>query len=107
MSGERRFGDSILKAVTWALRILLFLVVVSFAVGNQEPVTVRYFMGQTWQAPLVLVLLAAFVAGAALGLLALVPAVLRQRRRIARLSREAAARPRETPALPPERALLP
>ncbi len=105
MSEERGLGGGVLRVITWILRILLFLVVVSFAVGNQDLVTVRYFMDHTWQAPLVLVLFMAFAVGAALGLLAIVPTMLRQRRRIARLTREAAARQREPHPVPPERTL--
>jgi len=107
MSDGRGLGGSLVRLITWVLRILLFLVIVSFAVGNQDPVTVRYFMDHAWEAPLVLVLFLAFAAGAALGLLALVPAMLRQRRRVARLSREVTARQRDTHPVPAERAPLP
>ncbi|HSD60016.1 MAG TPA: lipopolysaccharide assembly protein LapA domain-containing protein [Burkholderiales bacterium] len=49
-----------------------------------------------------LVLLAFFAAGIALGLLACLPTVFRRRRRIGRLEREAAGRAREAlPKAPP------
>jgi len=91
-----------LRWLGWALRILLFLAVLGFALRNSDTVTVRLFLGYEWQASLVLVLLAFFAAGIALGLLACLPTVFRQRRRIGRLEREAAGRAREAlPKAPP------
>ncbi|HEX9179742.1 MAG TPA: LapA family protein [Burkholderiales bacterium] len=90
-----------LRWFTWALRVLLFLLVLGFALKNSDTVTVRYYLGYEWQASLVLVLLAFFGIGVALGLLACLPALFRQRRRIARLEREAAARGREAAPRPP------
>jgi uncharacterized integral membrane protein len=89
---EREGGwAAVLRWVTWALRILLFLLVLGFALKNSDTVTVRAYLGYEWQASLVLVLLAFFGIGVALGLLACLPALFRQRRRISRLEREAAA----------------
>jgi uncharacterized integral membrane protein len=51
-------------------------------------VTVRYFPGWEWQSPLIFVLLVAFFAGIVLGLLAVLPRLLRQRRDIGALRRE-------------------
>jgi hypothetical protein len=57
-----------------------------------------------WSAPLVLFLLAFFAAGASLGLLALVPTLVRQRREINRLRRlEQAAQSAQTAAVATER----
>jgi uncharacterized integral membrane protein len=96
-----------LRWITWILRILLFLLVMAFALKNSETVTVRGFLGYEWQASLVLVLLAFFGVGVALGLLACLPALFRQRRRISRLEREAAAaRGREAAPRPPPPELL-
>ena len=96
-----------LRWLTWALRILLFLLVLGFALKNSETVTVRAYLGYEWQASLVLVLLAFFGVGVALGLLACLPALFRQRRRIARLERDAAAvRNRESAPRPPPPELL-
>jgi uncharacterized integral membrane protein len=95
-------GGALLRWATWALRLLLFLLVLGFALKNSDTVTVRYYLGYEWQASLVLVLLAFFAAGIGLGLLACLPALFRQRRRIARLEREAANRAREAlPKAPP------
>lgn len=96
-----------LRWLTWAVRILLFLLVLGFALKNSETVTVRAYLGYEWQASLVLVLLAFFGIGVALGLLACLPALFRQRRRISRLEREAASvRSREVVPRPPPPELL-
>ena len=82
-----------MRMVTWTIRLTVFLVVLVFAVRNTEPVTLRFWFDQAWQAPLVIVLLAFFAAGAVLGLAATVGTTLRQRREIQRQRREARARP--------------
>jgi len=86
-----------MRYVIWILKFLLFVLVLTFAVGNTEMVTVRYFLGWEWQSPLIFVLLIAFCAGIALGLTAGLTRVFKQRREIAALNlklRDAA--PRET-----------
>jgi len=70
------------------LKLALFLLVLTFAVRNTETVTVRYLPGWEWQSPLIFVLLVAFFAGIVLGLLAVLPRLLRQRRDISALRRE-------------------
>jgi putative membrane protein len=91
-----------MRMVTWTIRLAVFLVVLVFAVRNTEPVTLRFWFDQAWQAPLVIVLLAFFAAGALLGLAATLGTTLRQRREILRLRREARARPQpqSQPAAP-------
>jgi len=69
----------------WILRAILFLALLGFAVKNDQPATLRYFFGYEWQFPLVSVLLIFFSAGAAIGVIAMLGHVLRQRREIARL----------------------
>ena len=66
----------------------MFIVLLGFAVKNDQPVMLRYFFGYEWQASLVIVLLIFFTAGAAVGALAMFINVLQQRREIARLKRE-------------------
>ena len=72
------------------LKLALFVVVLAFAVKNTDPVTVRYYFGGEWQAPLVFVLLVAFCAGIAMGLFAGLAQFVRQRREITALKRELA-----------------
>jgi putative membrane protein len=73
--------------ITWAIRIALFVVLLAFAAKNTDPVTLRFYFDLAWQAPLVALLLAFFVAGAVLGLIAMSGSYLAQRREIARLQR--------------------
>ena len=80
-----------MTAITWAIRLLVFSVLVIFAVQNTNPVILKLLPGQAWEAPLVIVLLLFFVGGALLGVLSLLTVVFRQRREIARLQRPAAA----------------
>ncbi|MBI1888047.1 MAG: LapA family protein [Nitrosomonadales bacterium] len=72
----------------WALRIVLFIVLLGFAVKNDQPVTLRYFFGYEWQSSLVVALLLFFAAGTVVGVLAMFSNVLQQRREIARLKRD-------------------
>jgi putative membrane protein len=74
-----------MQALVWILRFLIVLVLVWFAVKNTGPVTIHGLPEQSWQAPLVFVLLLAFVGGMVIGLLAWIPTVVRQRRELARL----------------------
>ena len=67
---------------------VVFLVLLGFAVKNSDSVVVRYFLGFEWQAPLVFVLLVFFAAGIALGVMASLAVLVRQRREILVLKRE-------------------
>ena len=75
----------------WTIKVFLFLLILSFALVNTDPVTVRYYLGYRWQAPLVLVLLVAACIGALVGLLAGLFQALRLRREVAALKRELCA----------------
>lgn len=77
-----------MRYLGWAVKILIFIVMLGFALQNSQPVSVRYFLGYVWEAPLVVLLLAAFVFGAFLGLLALLPTLFRLRRERTRLRRD-------------------
>ncbi len=76
-----------MRILTWAIRLVLFVVLLAFAARNTEPVTLRFYFDLAWQAPLVALLLAFFAAGAVLGLIAMSGTYLAQRREIARLQR--------------------
>jgi putative membrane protein len=87
------------RALTWAVRLLVFVLLLAFAAKNVEPVTLRFYFDLALQAPLVLVLFGFFAAGALFGILALLSAMLRQRREIAVLRRQLSAS--EPPPAPP------
>lgn len=77
-----------MRYLLWLLKFALFVLILSFAVKNTETVSVRYYLGQEWQAPLVLVLLVFFCLGVAVGIVASLTHLFRQRRQIAALQRE-------------------
>ncbi|UCH48300.1 MAG: DUF1049 domain-containing protein [Betaproteobacteria bacterium] len=86
-----------MKYLIWFLRVLLFLVLLGFAIKNTDPVAVRFYLGGEWEAPLVFVLLVAFVVGAAAGIAASLGVVFRKRREMAGLRKELRARSTEQP----------
>jgi len=90
------------KVLAWLLRAVLFVALLLFALRNTDTVTLRFYLDRSWQAPLILVLLAFFALGAALGVLSCLTKLFAQRREILALKRAAQARPSaETPSVPP------
>jgi uncharacterized integral membrane protein len=75
------------RLVVWLLRAFIFFALFAFALNNQQPATVHWFFGVQWQAPMVILVLAAFAAGCVIGVLAMAPHWWRLRR----LARPAAA----------------
>jgi uncharacterized integral membrane protein len=82
-----------MQTVVWILRFLIVVILVWFAVKNAQLIAIQGLPGQSWEAPLVFILLIVFVAGVVIGLLAWVPTVVRQRREVARLKKSIASRP--------------
>ena len=87
-----------MRLVTWAVRLVVFLLLVAFAAKNAEPVTLHFYFDLALEAPLVVALFAFFAAGALFGVLALLGALLRQRREIAGLRRRIPPEPPREPA---------
>ena len=77
-----------MRYLIWLIRAVLFIVLLGFAVKNDQPVVLRYFFGYEWQASLVVVLLLFFAAGVGVGILAVLGNIFRQRREIAVLKRD-------------------
>jgi uncharacterized integral membrane protein len=69
-------------------RALLFILLLGFAVKNDQAVTLRYFFSYEWQTSLVVVLLCFFTIGVVVGLLAMLGTLLRQRRLLADAQRK-------------------
>ena len=82
-----------MRVLTWAVRLLVFVLLAAFAAKNADPVTLRFYFDLAVQTPLVVVLFAFFLAGALFGMLALIGTLLRQRREIARLKKQAETPP--------------
>ena len=87
-----------MRLVTWAVRLLVFLLLVAFAAKNVEPVKLRFYFDLVLEAPLVAVLFGFFAGGALFGILALLGTLLRQRREISLLRKKT---PGEEATLPP------
>lgn len=77
-----------MKYFVWLLRIVLFVVLLGFAVKNSSMVTLHFFFDAAWPLPLVAVMLIFFAAGAIAGLSAALGIFLRQRREVLRLKQE-------------------
>jgi uncharacterized integral membrane protein len=76
-----------MKQLSWLLRALLFLAIFAFALMNTDTVRLRFFLGQAWETPMIVVLLLFFALGAAVGVLACVSRLVSQRREIQKLRR--------------------
>ena len=82
-----------MRYISWAFRILLFLLLFGFALKNTDPVVVRFYLGSQWEAPLAMVVLFFFGVGAVAGVIACLTHFYRQRREILQLRKEARAKP--------------
>jgi lipopolysaccharide assembly protein A len=80
-----------MKILVWLLRLFILLVLVWFSVKNSEIVTLHAYP-YSWQAPLVLVILAFFAGGVMLGLMASLGSIYRLKREIGGLNKEIRAR---------------
>lgn len=74
-----------MKSVFWVIKLAMFFVALTFALKNTDNVTVRYYLGAEWQAPLIFVILVVFCLGAAAGVTASLGHVIRLRREVSRL----------------------
>jgi putative membrane protein len=94
-----------MRYLNWIIRVVLFIALLGFAVKNDQPVTLSYYFGYEWQSYLVVVLLIFFSVGTAVGVLAMLSSLLKQRREIAALKRQIRDKNKladtgETPQLP-------
>jgi len=69
-----------MKYLAWLLKAAIFFALFAFALNNQQDVTVHFFFGTSWTAPMVLVVLAVFAAGLVIGALGMVPRWWKHRR---------------------------
>lgn len=95
------YNQADMRALVWVLRGFVFFGLFAFALNNQQTVVVHWFFGIDWSASLVVVVLIAFAAGTALGVLAMLPAWWRLRRRLPAVAAPPApSSPRAAPAGP-------
>jgi lipopolysaccharide assembly protein A len=89
-----------MRLLVWALRFVVFLALFALALNNQHEVALHSFFGITWHTRMIYVVLAAFVVGCAIGVLAMVPRWWRARRAPAPVPAAAAAPVARPPAAP-------
>ncbi|MGG4603338.1 lipopolysaccharide assembly LapA domain-containing protein [Paenalcaligenes sp. Me131] len=78
-----------MRYLVWVLRLLVFVIVLLFALKNTEPVDVHFFANyMITDVPLVVVMLTALIVGLFIGVLLMVLAILRKRREVAKLKQE-------------------
>jgi uncharacterized integral membrane protein len=76
-----------MRYFVWPMRAVLFLMLLGFAVKNDQPVVLKYFFGFEWQTSLVVILLCFFAIGVLIGVLAMLGNMFRLRRELAELRR--------------------
>lgn len=76
-----------MRYFVWPMRGVLFLMLLGFAVKNDQPVALKYFFGFEWQASLVVILLCFFSIGVLIGVLAMLGNMFQQRRELVELRR--------------------
>ncbi|HEX7386702.1 MAG TPA: lipopolysaccharide assembly protein LapA domain-containing protein [Castellaniella sp.] len=98
-----------MRYLVWILRLVIFVIVLLFALKNTAPVDVGFFAGHgVQQVPLIVVMLVAFLLGLIFGLLVAALAMLKRRREINRLRRELArAQAAAAQSLPAAQPMIP
>lgn len=82
-----------MRILVWAFRAFIFFALFAFALNNQQFAEIHWFFGYAWNAPMVIVVLAAFACGIVVGVLAMMPSWWRQRRRAHAAEQAEAAAP--------------
>ena len=83
-----------MKILVWLLRLFVLLVLVWFSVKNSQMVTL-FAYPYSWEAPLVLIILAFFAGGVLLGLLASLGSIYRLKREIGELRKQIKTRQKD------------
>jgi len=91
-----------MRFLSWLFRAAIFFVLFAFALNNQHEAQIKWFLGFEFRAPMVLMVLVVFAAGALFGVLAMTPNWWRQRRRArARIEPQVPVASADVPAGPP------
>ncbi len=91
-----------MRLISWLIRAFIFFTLFAFALNNQHTTTVHWFFGVEWRAPLVIIVLVAFAAGCAVGVVAMLPDLWRRWRLTRRLAPPTAAPTPAAAGLPTE-----
>jgi len=90
-----------MRLLVWLFRAFLFFTLFAFALNNQQNAVVHWFFGVEWRTPMVIIVLVAFAAGCALGVLTMLPSWWRRRRVGLRQAPPAAAAAAAPASMPP------
>ena len=74
-----------MRIIIWLLRAIVFIALFGLAIKNSGPVDLRMYFDAVWHAPLSMVVLVCFAAGALIGATMAFATLMRQRREIGRL----------------------
>ena len=90
----------------WVLKAAIFFTLFAFALNNQQETTVHFFFGTVWKTSMVIIVLAVFASGVAVGVLGMVPRWLKHhhaatKAQKAALVRTSASAPAAEQAAPP------
>ena len=90
-----------MRLLVWLFRAFIFFTLFAFALNNQQTAVVHWFFGVEWRTPMVIIVLVAFAAGCALGVLTMLPSWWRRRRMGLRQAPSAAAPAAAPTSTPP------
>jgi uncharacterized integral membrane protein len=90
----------LLRLLQWLLKAAVFFTLFAFALNNQQETRVNFFFGTFWQAPTVLIVLAAFGMGLVVGIVGMVPRWWRQRQAARQTQAPTASTPPPAPVEP-------
>ena len=79
-----------MRIALWLFRFAAFIILLGFAIKNTEPAQLKFFFGTAWNASLIMILLAFFVAGVVSGMAALAGLLFRVKRENGQLRRQLA-----------------
>jgi len=68
-----------MRALVWLLRLCVFALLFALALNNQHDAALKTLFGHEWRAPMIFIVLAAFVLGCAAGVAGMLPSWWRRR----------------------------
>ena len=74
-----------MTALTWAIRLIIFSILLVFAIQNTDLAPLRLLPGLEWQVPQIVSMLGFFVAGSLLGVFSVLGFLFKQRQQISLL----------------------
>jgi putative membrane protein len=89
-----------MRYLAWFVKIAVFLVLFAFTLKNTATVPLYGLLDSHWEAPLVVYLLVFFLAGALLGVLVMLPPLMRVRRELSALRKQVKQRAVVTTSAP-------